>query len=202
MTKTTRKLFGWWPFALGGAMGFAVVHNAGAAPTEKTKAKAEPKAEAKAKPPSVRQWTVRSDAHATTFGFEPAVGTPGEVHKVLVLAHHIPEHPHPRFGRRIPVENAEVTVTVTGPRGRQVQRHRAHALPGSKGLYGFHFSPPKKGRWTISAEIRDQKDRWTADAEWPVAVWPWPEALQGNGAQTPADRLSRTSERRPITGTP
>jgi hypothetical protein len=112
----------------------------------------------------------------------------------MIAANSVPKTPHPRFGNRVPIENASLTVEVSSPGGELVARFLAHPIPLSSGKYGLHFTPAQEGIYTLSIKGSTAEGKaLVADIKLPVKVWPLPAELQGSG-----DEADKSGGRKPI----
>lgn len=132
--------------------------------------------------PAVRNWTVNEKGFSFTFSFAPGIPDPKQMSEILILANKIPKTPHPRYGSRVPLKNARITLELTNPAGELVGTYLAHAMPLSRGKYGLHFTPTQEGIYKVSLSGRTQSgEELAAKLDFPVAVWPLPKELQGSG---------------------
>ena len=135
--------------------------------------------------PGVRTWNVRDKTFLTSFAFFPGIPEPGKVVEVTVRLNEMPKQRHPRFGSRIPIRKARVTVEVATPSGKTVGRYLAHPLPRAADRYAFHVTPTTKGIHVLRLKATTEDGRsFTAEVKMPVAVWPLPDELRGTGAPT------------------
>lgn len=147
--------------------------------------------------PAERSWTVGQEGKFVfAFNFKPGIPSPDEVTEILFTANAIPKTPHPRFGSRVPLENADLVVEVTSPGGELIGRFRAHSIPGSAGKYGLHFTPAQDGIYVLALKgTTEDGAALTAQVKLPVNVWPLPADLEGTGE----DKGSATG-RKPVKG--
>jgi hypothetical protein len=134
------------------------------------------------KPPE-RTWTVKSGEFIFTVGMKPGVPDPDQVTEIMIAANSVPKRADPKFGNRVPIENANIVVEVSSPGGETVAKFRAHAMPLSSGKYGLHFTPAQEGIYTLAIKgtTADGKAL-NGELKLPVKVWPLPAELQGSGA--------------------
>lgn len=158
-------------------------------PTEK---KAEPK-------PETRNWTVVKDNYSYTFTFTPGIPEPGQVVEVFVNASSIPKTPHPKYGTRVPIDGARITLDAINPAGELVGRYLTHTMPLASGKYGLHFTPSQDGlyRLVLKGKTSDGQEL-SAEVKLPVNVWPLPKELEGSGAEGGASS-GRSVVKKPIT---
>ena len=183
----------WSRWLIAGAL--ALVVSAGAqAEAQKPPFAGDPD-EAVQKPrPPVRTWTVNAGGFSYSFEFTPGIPKAGELIEIMISVARIPTTPHPRFGTRIPQEDARLVLEVTAPDAKRLRRFRAHAIPRARGRYGLHVTALKDGlhglrivgRAKDGAELR-------AETKLPVNVWPLPPELEGSG-----DEAGSTRRRRPV----
>jgi hypothetical protein len=133
--------------------------------------------------PEVRNWGVTKDGYAYSFSMTPGVPDPGVVTEIMVVASSVPKTPHPKYGSRVPLDAARITLDLTNPAGELVGRYAAHAIPLASGKYGVHFTPSHQGLYTITlrGKTADGQEI-AADLKLPVGVWPLPAELEGSGA--------------------
>jgi hypothetical protein len=158
-----------------------------------------PDAKAETKPkPATRSWNVAAQGFAYTFSFAPGIPDPDQLAEILVVASELPKVPHPRYGNRLPVDGARITVEVTNPAGQLVGRYRAHPMPLSSSKYGLHFTPSQAGLYTLDlrGKTADGKEL-SATVKLPVATWPLPKELEGTGAADGASSV-RSVIRTPV----
>ncbi len=155
-----------------------------------------PKVKEEPKPPE-RTWSVKDGEHVFSVSMKPGIPDPDQLTEVIITANSIPKTPHPKYGNRVPVEGASITVEMTNPAGEVVGRYLAHPMPLSSDKYGLHVTPQHDGIYllAIRGTTRDGKPL-SADVKLPVKVWPLPADLKGGG-----DAVEKTSTRKPITGT-
>lgn len=152
---------------------------------------------ANTEPPPVRVWTTRQDAFVFTAEFKPGVPKPGQLTEILFSASSLPKTAHPRFGTQVPMNDAHLTLRFESPRGEDLGRYLAHALPLTKGRYGLHFTPSERGIYRLVLEGKTSEGSAVrAEFALPVNVWPLPDALQGAG-----DSAHAQVSRRVFTGT-
>ncbi len=173
-----------------------------AAPTEK---KGPPFADAQpdkaaAPKPAVRSWNVVQESEAGKFAFafdmKPGVPDPDQVTEILINANLIPKKRDPVFGSNVPLIDAKLIVDVTNPAGQLVGRFETHAMPLTKGRYGFHFTPSQEGIYTLTLKGKTAKgEALSGELKLPVKVWPLPAELEGSGAEG-----GSTGRRGPISG--
>jgi hypothetical protein len=156
-------------------------------PTEKK----EPK-------PESRTWTVTKDGYSMSYLFVPGIPDPGQVTEITIVASSIPARADPRYGSRVPVNEARIWVEVTNPAGESLGRYVAHALPLTSGKYGMHFTAGTEGIYTLSLRGKTQKgEDFRSEVKLPVAVWPLPEELKGTG-DAAGGRTARRVIRKPL----
>ncbi len=147
------------------------------------------------KPPT-RTWTLEQKGDRNfliDFDMKPGIPDPGQLTEVMISLNEVPAKPHPRFGNRVPQQDARVVVELNGATGELLGRYVAHAIPLSRGKYGLHITPAAEGIHTMVLRATTADDyRLNGEVKLPVAVWPLPEALQGAGA------AKKTGRRRPI----
>lgn len=165
---------------------FTAVLLVGAAPGEEDEKSGPPfadapKEEVKPKPAS-RTWNVTHKGFSYGFSFVPGIPDPQQVVEVLLVTNEVPKTPHPRFGNRVPVDGARITVEVTNPAGQLVGKFLAHPIPLSSSKYGFHVTPTQDGIYNLAVrgKTSDGKEL-AADLKMPVNVWPLPKELEGSG---------------------
>lgn len=153
-----------------------------------------PSQAASATKPAERTWTVKAGDMAFTVGMKPGIPDPDVVTEIMIAASFIPKTPHPRFGNRVPMEAASVTVEVSSPGGEVVGKFKAHEMPLSTGKYGLHFTPAQEGIYTLAIRgtSADGKEL-SANIKLPVKVWPLPAELQGSG-----DDADKGGGRKPV----
>ena len=144
--------------------------------------------------PGERQWSVKSGEFVFTLSMKPGIPDPDQVTEILIDANSIPKTPHPRYGKRVPLEDAKILVEVTSPSNEIVAKVLAHPMPLASGKYGLHVTPFKEGVYNlgIRATSADGKPI-SADVKLPVKIWPLPPELQGSGD-------SEKVERKPLKG--
>lgn len=150
---------------------------------------------AKAGPkPTERTWSVKSGDNIFTLVMKPGIPDPNQVTEIMIEANSIPKKAHPRYGNRVPMENASLVVEVTSPAGELVGRFAAHPIPLANGKYGIHFTPGQEGIYSLGVRATTADNQAVnADLKLPVKVWPLPAELQGNGAVG-------KEERKPVKG--
>ena len=141
--------------------------------------------------PSERTWTVKTEEFEFSVAMKPGIPDPDQVTEVMINANAIPKTPHPRFGSRVPLEEANIIVEAMNPAGQLVGRYRAHSIPLASGKYGLHVTPSQEGIYTLSIRGTSADGKpLSADVKLPVKVWPLPAELRGSG--------DASSSRKPI----
>jgi hypothetical protein len=142
-----------------------------------------PNKSANAVKPAERTWTIKSGEFIFTVGMKPGVPDPDQVTEIMIAANAVPKRADPKFGNRVPLENANLTLEVTSPGGEVIAKFRAHQMPLSSGKYGVHFTPGQEGIYSLAIRgtTADGKAL-SGDLKLPVKVWPLPAELQGSGA--------------------
>lgn len=142
-----------------------------------------PKAAQEAAPkPAERQWTVKAGDFEIAVSMKPGIPDPDQMTEVMITANAIPKTPHPRYGSRVPQENANITVELTNPAGETVAKYLAHAMPLASGKYGIHVTPRQEGIYTLAVRGKSEDGKSiSGDIKLPVKVWPLPAELQGSG---------------------
>ncbi|MEQ9498178.1 MAG: hypothetical protein RIT81_15005 [Deltaproteobacteria bacterium] len=150
------------------------------------------------KKPESRSWTVTKDGFSMSYLFVPGIPDPNQVTEIVIVASAVPKTPHPRYGSRVPLENARIALEITNPAGEVVGSFVAHELPLTSGKYGVHFTAQQEGIYSIrlKGKTADGKDI-RSDVKLPVAVWPLPKELQGSGDAEGA-RTARRVIRKPV----
>jgi hypothetical protein len=132
--------------------------------------------------PAERTWTVKSGEYLLSVLMKPGVPDPDQATEVTITASLVPKTPNPRYGNRVPVENASVVVDVQNPAGEVVHRIAAHQLPLSSSKYGMHLTPSQAGLYTLSIKGTTEDGKPIAgELKLPVKVWPLPQELKGGG---------------------
>jgi hypothetical protein len=145
--------------------------------------------------PTERTWTAKSGEYAFTVSMKPGIPDPDQVTEVIITANSIPKTSDPKYGNRVPVDGATVTVDLANPAGEVVGRYVAHPMPLSTGRYGLHVTPLHDGIYTLAIRGTTANGKpLTADVKLPVKVWPLPAELKGTG-----DGAEKAT-RKPITG--
>lgn len=144
--------------------------------------------------PAERVWNVKSGDFAFIVMMKPGIPDPDQLTEVIITANSTPKTPHPRYGNRVPIDDATITVEMSSPGGEVVGRYLAHAMPLSSGRYGVHLTPAQHGIYNLSIRgmTADGKGL-SADVKLPVKIWPLPAELQGSGD-------AEKGGRRPIKG--
>lgn len=144
--------------------------------------------------PERRTWTVKSGDYAFTLEFNPGIPNPNQVVEIQVLAGSIPKTPHPRYGNRIPMEGARITVEAINPAGESIGRFLAHPFALQAGRYGLHVTPTQDGIYELFIQARTAEgEKVEARMKMPVNVWPLPKELEGGG-----DDVGNSGRRRPV----
>lgn len=186
MTTTNRTLL-----ASSLAAGLLLASGAHAAPPFA----GDPDAEKLPPKPETRLWNVNRPKHAVSFLFEPGIPDPGQTTTVTIVPTSRAKGSSPLSGSDA-IEGAKMVVTITSPDGKVLGRYLTHPNPLSKSKYAFHFTPPSEGIYALSVDGKAPGgDTFTASVQMPVAVWPLPEELQGEG-----DKVAGGGVRRPLTG--
>ncbi len=132
--------------------------------------------------PDRRAWTVKNGNFAYSFDFNPGIPDPNQVIEINLFATKIPATPHPRFGNRIPLTKAKITVEAFNPAGESVGRFIAHPLPFQAGRYGLHITATQDGIYDLVLKGTGPKgEDLSARLKLPVKVWPLPSELEGSG---------------------
>lgn len=136
------------------------------------------------KPPQ-RNWTVKTGDFLYTVNMSPGIPDPDQVTEIMIAAISVPKKADPKYGNRVPLEDANITVEVSSPGGETVAKFKAHQMPLTAGKYGLHFTPAQEGIYTLAIRgtTADGKAL-SADVKLPVKVWPLPAELQGSGAES------------------
>lgn len=143
--------------------------------------------------PKLRNWTVNRDGFSFSFEFNPGIPKAGELTEILVLASEIPKTPHPRYGTRVPLAKAKMTLEALAPNGDSLGRYLLHEMPLANGKYGMHLTPANEGIHSLRLRGKAKGKELSADVKLPVDVWPLPKELQGTG-----DEAGGRTSRRPI----
>lgn len=155
--------------------------------------------EKKTPKPSSRSWTVTKDGFSMSYLFVPGIPDPGQVTEVVIVASAVPKTPHPRYGSRVPLENARITVEITTPAGEVVGAFVAHELPLTSGKYGLHFTAQQEGIYSLKLEGKTADGKQIrSEVKLPVAVWPLPDELKGSGDSEGARTARRPVIRKPV----
>lgn len=180
----------------------ALLIAAGDPPTEEKKGPpfADGPAEKKVEPkPESRTWTVNKDTYAYTFSFIPGIPDANQVVEIQVTAASIPKTPHPKYGTRVPVDGARITLDAINPAGELVGRYLAHPIPLASGKYGLHLTPSQEGLYRLVLKGKTSEGQeLSAEVKLPVNVWPLPKELEGSGAEGGAS-AGRAVVKKPIT---
>jgi hypothetical protein len=149
---------------------------------------------ASAQKPPERTWTVKAGEMAFTVGMKPGIPDPDVVTTIVIAAAQMPKTPHPRYGNRVPLEAASLTVEISSPGGEVIGKFKAHEMPLSSGKYGLHFTPAQEGIYTLAIRGTSANGKeLSANIKLPVKVWPLPAELQGSG-----DDADKGGGRRPV----
>ncbi len=133
--------------------------------------------------PANRTWTVNQDGFSYTFSFEPGIPDANQVTEITLFVNEVPKTPDPKFGNRVPLTNARITVEAVNPAGESLGRFLAHALPLAAGRYGMHLTPAQDGIYTLTLKGKTAAGKTlAAEVKLPVNVWPLPAELEGSGA--------------------
>lgn len=135
----------------------------------------------KAKPkPPLQRLRQTTDGFAYEVEIKPGVPEPGETVSLELDVAKILETPHPRYGDRRPVENANVVITVVGPtpegkNERWVDARQAVAL-SDPGNFGATFTAAAKGVYAAYIQGESKRaGRFGHSFALPYGVWPVPE---------------------------
>jgi hypothetical protein len=141
--------------------------------------------------PAERTWVVKAGELEFSVVMKPGIPDPDQVTEVMIQANAIPKTPHPRYGNRVPLEDANLVVEATNPAGELVGRFLAHAMPLANGKYGLHITPRQEGLYSLAIRGTSADGKaLSADLKLPVKVWPLPPELRGSG--------DASSSRKPI----
>jgi hypothetical protein len=124
----------------------------------------------------IRQITRKDGSIGVSFAIEPGEVKANALTEVRVNVTKKLEQADPRYGNLEPQKNQNIVVTVQEPGAKKGgARYALHALE-APGRYGFHFTPTKKGAYTLAVNGKDAEGHtWDATMTLHVDTWPPPD---------------------------
>jgi hypothetical protein len=154
---------------------------AAAAPAAEAPA-AEAPAKVEAKPAEIVEYTltVRDGSFRVRVTLRPGEPQPHKPLEILLDVARATDSIDATYGDRVPLRDAKMQLSITGPGARE--RRRVWPM-ADVGVYGAHWTPAAKGLWTVAVEPIEEKPE-TPHVSFQIGVGvPMPASSEGQAVR-------------------